>query len=146
MGGNGYNVCDYADLRSGFSPERRLPNEESEVKHINKQKFLAELAKLLTFMYEEDRQKALAMYSKMFEDAENEQALLQTLISPTRQAVVVARAYDAKERRLQVTSTSRDEGGHDKASGAAPVYMLAIQKVYEAYARQNGSRAAKSDN
>ena len=58
---------------------------------INKQKFLAELGKLLTFMYEEDRQTALAMYVKMFEDAEDERALLQALISPTRQAVIVAR-------------------------------------------------------
>ncbi|MEI3101612.1 MAG: hypothetical protein V8T45_07425 [Oscillospiraceae bacterium] len=49
---------------------------------INKQKFLAELGRLLTFMYEEDRQTALAMYSKMFDDAAEEQMLLQFLISP----------------------------------------------------------------
>lgn len=35
-----------------------------EVTHINKQKFLAELGKLLTFMYDEDRQTALAMYGR----------------------------------------------------------------------------------
>ena len=36
---------------------------------INKQKFLAELGKLLTFMYEEDRQRAMSLYSRMFEEA-----------------------------------------------------------------------------
>ena len=134
-------------VRTGIGQAvRRLPKPPLEVNAINKQKFLAELAKLLTFMYEEDRQKALAMYSKMFEDADNEQGLIQSLVSPTRQAVVVARAYDAKDRRLQVTSTSRDEGAYDAASGGTPEYVLAIQKVYEAYARQNGTRAARLDN
>ena len=82
---------------------------QSEVTDINKQKFLAELARLLTFMYEEDRQEALAMYAGMFEEAEDEQSLLQALVSPTRQAVVIARAYNAKERKLQVHAQSRDE-------------------------------------
>ena len=58
---------------------------------INKQRFLAELSKLLTFMYEEDRQTALAMYGRMFDEADDEQALLLELGSPTRQAVIVAR-------------------------------------------------------
>ena len=71
-----------------------------EVSIINKQKFLAELAKLLTFMYEEDRQRALAAYNEMFDEAEDEQLLLQALISPLRQAVEVARAYNAGKPAL----------------------------------------------
>ena len=75
----------------------------SEVNAINRQKFLAELAKLMTFMYEEDRRYALDMYERMFDIAEgNEQWLIQNLMSPTRQAVIIARAYDAKERKLSV--------------------------------------------
>ncbi|MBO5556200.1 MAG: hypothetical protein J5927_03360, partial [Oscillospiraceae bacterium] len=97
---------------------------------INKQKFLAELSKLLTFMYEEDRQTALAMYSKMFEDAEDEQALLQALVSPTRQAVVVARAYNAKERKLQVQAPSRGEDEAEEREGT-PDFILAINQIYE---------------
>ena len=62
-----------------------------EVKAINKQKFLAELGRLLTFMYEEDRQSALAMYSKMFDDVAEEQPLQQPPVSPTRQTAVHAR-------------------------------------------------------
>ena len=96
---------------------------QSEVTDINRQKFLAELAKLLTFMYEEDRQEALAMYAGMFEDAEDEQALIQALVSPTRQAVVIARAYNDKERKLQVHAQSRedgDEGGDEDDGNQVP--------------------------
>ncbi len=67
---------------------------------MNKQKFLAELAKLLTFMFEDDRQRALAAYTEMFEEAGNEQLLLQSLVSPLRQAVEVARAYNSGKHRL----------------------------------------------
>ena len=99
------------------------------MKSINRQKFLAELGRLLTFMYEEDRQTALAMYNKMFDEAENEQALIQHLVSPTRQAVVLARAYNAKERKLQVHSQSRDE--YEQVSDEIPDFVLAINKLQE---------------
>ena len=99
----------------------------TEVKRINRQKFLAELGRLLTFMYEEDRQTALAMYNRMFDEAEDEQALIQYLVSPTRQAVVLARAYNAKERKLQVHSQSRDE--YEQVSDEIPDFVLAINKL-----------------
>lgn len=103
-----------------------------EVKVINKQKFLAELGRLLTFMYEEDRQTALAMYSKMFDDAVDEQALLQFLVSPTRQAVVLARSYDAKERKLQVhTQTREEEPDYSDYDGQFPPFILAIDDLQQ---------------
>ncbi len=97
---------------------------QSEVTDINKQKFLAELGKLLTFMYDEDRQDALAMYARMFDAAPDEQALIQFLVSPTRQAVVIARAYNARERKLQVNTTARD-GRYDEGDGT-PDYVRTI--------------------
>ena len=99
------------------------------MKRINRQKFLAELGRLLTFMYEEDRQTALAMYNRMFDEAESEQALLQYLVSPTRQAVILARAYNAKERKLQVHTQSRDE--YEQVSDEIPDFVLAINKLQE---------------
>lgn len=99
-----------------------------EVTDINRQKFLAELAKLLTFMYEEDRQKALAMYNAMFDRVENEQALIQKLLSPTRQAVLIARAYDAKERKLQVHSQSRAVETEDEIDDV-PQFVLVIDRI-----------------
>ena len=113
---------------------------------INKQKFLAELGKLLTFMYEEDRQTALAMYVKMFEDAEDEQALIQALISPTRQAVIVARAYDAKERKLQVQAQSREEAGEAPESEAMPGFVLAINQVYQEAVPAKADASAPLEN
>ena len=94
---------------------------------INKQKFLAELGKLLTFMYDEDRQDALGMYARMFDAAPDEQALIQFLVSPTRQAVVIARAYNARERKLQVNATARD-GRYDEEEGT-PDYVRAISAL-----------------
>ncbi len=108
-----------------------------EVNVINKQKFLAELGRLLTFMYEEDRQTALAMYSKMFDDAAEEQLLLQFLISPTRQAVLLARSYDAKERKLQVHTQSREEEpDYSDYDGQFPPFILAIDDLQQAAAAQ----------
>lgn len=99
------------------------------MKRINRQKFLAELGRLLTFMYEEDRQTALAMYNRMFDEAESEQALLQYLVSPTRQAVILARAYNAKERKLQVHTQSRDK--YEQSTDEIPDFVLAINKLQD---------------
>ena len=98
----------------------------SEVNEINKQKFLTELGKLLTFMYEEDRQRALAMYSAIFDETGDDNGVLQLLVSPTRQAVNLARAYDAKERKLQVTAQSRGDSGE-----AEPAFIHVIEQVRE---------------
>lgn len=99
---------------------------------INKQKFLAELGRLLTFMYEEDRQRALAMYSGMFDETEDENAVMQLLVSPTRQAVILARAYDAKERKLQVHTQPREDGGPAQdAADEAPAFVRAIETIRE---------------
>ncbi len=109
---------------------------QSEVTDINKQKFLAELARLLTFMYEEDRQEALAMYEGMFDEAEDEQALLQALVSPTRQAVVIARAYNARERKLQVHAQSRDESAQDDSADF-------VQAIYQVRSEAFGAQVVK---
>ncbi len=94
---------------------------------INKQKFLAELGRLLTFMYEEDRQTALSMYNRLFDMTDDEQALLQFLVSPTRQAVVLARSYDAAERKLHVHSQHRDPAQAEPTD--TPPFVLAIEKL-----------------
>ena len=97
---------------------------------INRRKFLAELGKLLTFMYEEDRQTALAMYEKMFDEASDEQNLIHFLVSPTRQAVVLARVYDAKARKLEVHA----QAGKDAAQvsgGKLPAFVSTINDIHD---------------
>ena len=61
-------------------------------------------------MYEEDRVRALAMYNSMFDETDDETGLLQLLVSPTRQAVNLARSYDARERKLQAHAQAREAG------------------------------------
>lgn len=68
-------------------------------------------------MYEEDRNRALAMYDEIFDEVDNETAVLQLLVSPTRQAVNLARAYDARERKYQ------DDAGEE------PAYQLVIEDI-----------------
>ncbi|MBR4548929.1 MAG: hypothetical protein IKO83_03315 [Oscillospiraceae bacterium] len=103
----------------------------AEVTDINQHKFLVELGRLLTFMSDEDRQEALMLYEKMFDDSDDEQALLQALVSPTRQAVIIARAYDANARMLQAYTNSQRKVGAHEAPEATPEFILAILKVYE---------------
>ena len=94
---------------------------------------MPELGKLLTFMVEEDRQTALTMYSRLFDDAADEQQLMDLLVSPTRQAVVIARTYDVRERRRQLESPSGEE--------ATPPFVLAIDKLYQQLAPKAEERA-----
>ena len=118
--------------------------KQSEVTSINKQKFLAELGKLLTFMYEEDRQRAMGLYSRMFEEAGDEQALIQALISPTRQAVVVARAYNSNLGRLSLNAETK-AAPEDRDENGVPDYVQAIEKVREQAWAAIGAPAAAEE-
>ena len=122
--GKGYNNSAYSEKTGEF-------RDSSEVKAINRQKFLAELTQLLSFMYEDDRRYALNMYERMFDIAEgSEQWLIQNLMSPTRQAVIIARSYDAKERKLSVSTEWKDETLVDE-NGETPQFVLAINKIFD---------------
>lgn len=48
-------------------------------------------------MHEEDRQRAMAAYTALFDQADDEQALLQALNTPLVQAVQVSRAYNSTD-------------------------------------------------
>lgn len=116
-----------------------------EVALINEQKFLAELGKLLTFMYEEDRQTAIELYAEMFASTADEHALMLFLGSPTRQAVQVARAYNAKERKLQVHSQSKNEDGLEYDPDEVPDFVLAINKIALSAAQITGTAAGEDE-
>jgi hypothetical protein len=74
-------------------------------------------------MYEEDRQTALAMYGRMFDETADEAGLMELLVSPTRQAVVLARSYDAKTRKLQL------ENEDATVADDAPAFIYVIDKT-----------------
>ena len=100
-----------------------------EVTDINRHNFLTELSKLLTFMYEEDRETALRMYEDIFESCQDEQQLIHHLVSPTRQAVVLARAYNSKERMLHVDTRSKKSDLYEEEDDQVPEFVLAIEKI-----------------
>lgn len=101
----------------------------TEVTDINRHNFLTELSKLLTFMYEEDRLTALNMYEDIFQSCQDEQQLIHHLVSPTRQAVVLARAYDSKERMLHVNTRSKKSDLYEEEEDVVPGFVLAIEKI-----------------
>ena len=96
---------------------------------INKQKFLNELSKLLTFMYEEDRDTAIAMYDKMFDMVPDEDALISALASPTRQAVQIARAYNSKDTKLSVHAKQGLDAAQIAMDEPAP-FIEAIKNIF----------------
>ena len=103
-------------------------------------------------MYEEDQQAVLAKYSALFNEAADETELSAFLGSPTRQAVSLARAYNAKERKLQINSTSRaDDMYEDEDSDEIPAFMQVVEQLREdaqqrgLLSQQRESRSVWSD-
>ena len=94
-------------------------------------------------MYEEDRVQALAMYNSMFDETDDETGLLQLLVSPTRQAVNLARAYDAKERKLQAHAQAREAG---ETAEEEPAFVLVIDRIREQAAQLGAKAPTVSDD
>ena len=95
-------------------------------------------------MYEEDRLRALELYSRMFEDAADENALIQSLLSPTRQAVVVARAYNSSLGKLSVTTETK-AAPEDRDENGVPDYVQAIEDVRAAAFASQPAPAREAD-
>ena len=70
----------------------------------------------------------MTMYERMFDETSDEQGLLELLVSPTRQAVVLARSYNAKERKLQIESRSLDEN-YSADPEDVPSFVFIIDKT-----------------
>lgn len=70
---------------------------------------MAELSKLLAFMFKEDKEDILAQYNKMLDEADDEQAMLESFGSPTKLAVTISRTYKRSERKLATEADSKEE-------------------------------------
>lgn len=99
----------------------------SEVTHINRQKYMAELSKLLAFMFKEDKEDILAQYNKMLDEADDEQALLESFGSPTKLAVTISRTYKRSERKLAVEADSKE----DKPEATEHIIVTPVKKEKE---------------
>lgn len=61
--------------------------------HINKQKFLTELSKFLTFLNDEEREKVLEKFEGLFDHSDNEEELIASMESPLKITVELSRAF-----------------------------------------------------
>ena len=99
----------------------------SEVTHINRQKYMAELSKLLAFMFKEDKEDILAQYNKMLDETDDEQALLESFGSPTKLAITISRTYKRSERKLAVEADSKEE----KPAATEHIIVTPVKKEKE---------------
>ena len=85
---------------------------------------MAELSKLLAFMFKEDKEDILAQYNKMLDEADDEQALLDSFGSPTKLAVTISRTYKRSERKLAVEADSKE----DKPAESEHIIVTPVKK------------------
>lgn len=91
---------------------------------MNRQRYMAELSKLLTFMFKEDKEDILAHYNKMLDEAEDEQAMLDSFGSPTRLAVNISHSYKRTERKLAVEADSKADKPDAGETSVEPEHIL----------------------
>lgn len=91
---------------------------------MNRQRYMAELSKLLTFMFKEDKEDILAHYNKMLDEAEDEQALLESFGSPTRLAVTISHSYKRAERKLAVEADSKADKSDEGETSVEPEHIF----------------------
>lgn len=96
---------------------------------MNKQRFLAELRRLLVFMTDSDRNIALEKYTLMFDEAgeEGEAALLESLGSPTKAAITLSRGYVAG----QLTAETKQREALKKAEKSARAAKTVSAEDYD---------------
>ena len=85
---------------------------------------MAELSKLLAFMFKEDKEDILAHYNKMLDEAEDEQALLESFGSPTRLAVTISHSYKRTERKLAVEADSKSDKPDEGETSVVPEHIF----------------------
>lgn len=91
---------------------------------MNRQRYMAELSKLLTFMFKEDKEDILAHYNKMLDEAKDEQALLESFGSPTRLAVTISHSYKRAERKLAVEADSKADKPDEGETSVVPEHIF----------------------
>lgn len=95
---------------------------------MNKQRFLAELRRLLVFMTESDRSIAMEKYTAKFDAAgeKGEAALLEKLGSPTKVAITLSRGYIpgqlTAETKQRAALKKAEETAHKAKSVSADDY------------------------
>ena len=111
----------------------------NEVSIITRQQYMAELSKLLSFMFKEDRGEILKEYNDMLDNAEDEQALLESFGSPTKLAVHISRTY-GKDDRCAIPAAEPAEKKPEPEQPPAPKvdYVDIIEEIRREKAVEEG--------
>ena len=96
---------------------------------MNPNVYLAELAKLLSFMSSWDRSAVLAEYTAKFENTDDPEALAEALGTPTRVAITLAREYVPSPPPTAVSAAAEET---EAAEGEAPDAAAAVAAAIEA--------------
>ena len=86
---------------------------------INKQRFLTELSKFLTFLSDDERQQVLIKFGEIFDAAPNQDELLGALVSPLKVTVELSRAY-SRGGLQQALDRSVELSGVDLSAAPPP--------------------------
>ena len=86
---------------------------------INKQRFLTELSKFLTFLSDDERQQVLMKFGEIFDAAPNQDELLGALVSPLKVTVELSRAY-SRGGLQQALDRSVELSGVDLSAAPPP--------------------------
>jgi len=89
------------------------------VTFINKQRFLTELSKFLTFLSDDERQQVLMKFGEIFDAAPNQDELLGALVSPLKVTVELSRAY-SRGGLQQALDRSVELSGVDLSAAPPP--------------------------
>ncbi len=87
---------------------------------MNRQAYLAELAQLLYYMTAWDRDAALAKYTKLFEERDNDFAVIQELGSPMKLAVTLSRSYEASPEPAEDAAEQESPAPAEEAPAEVP--------------------------
>lgn len=113
---------------------------------MNRQAYLAELAQLLYYMTVWDRDAALAKYTKLFEERDNDFAVIQELGSPMKLAVTLSRSYEASPEPAEDAAEQESPAPAEEAPAEVPETVSAEITAEPAQTTEETPEPAKEES
>lgn len=113
---------------------------------MNRQAYLAELAQLLYYMTAWDRDAALAKYTKLFEERDNDFAVIQELGSPMKLAVTLSRSYEASPEPAEDAAEQESPAPAEEIPTEVPEAVSAEETTEPAQTTEEPPEPAKEES
>lgn len=113
---------------------------------MNRQAYLAELAQLLYYMTAWDRDAALAKYTKLFEERDNDFAVIQELGSPMKLAVTLSRSYEASPEPAEDAAEQESPAPTENIPAEVPEEVSAEETTEPAQTAEETPEPAKEES